>query len=64
MLRILFYQIAVNIAFFNFLGPFGGKNYFLSVAFIVVGVICLLIAAAFLIKKKISGDAFGEKKER
>jgi hypothetical protein len=30
----------------------------------VVGVICLLIAAAFLIKKKISGDAFGEKKER
>ena len=45
------------------LGPFGGKNYFLSIAFIVVGVICILIAVAFFIKKKLAGDAFGEKKD-
>lgn len=44
-------------------GPFGGKNLFLSVAFIVVGVIQLLIALAFLIKKMRSGNSFGEKRE-
>jgi len=58
----LYYQQAVLILV-NGIGPFGGKNYFLSVAFIVVGVICLFIAAAFFIKKRISGDSFGEKKE-
>jgi len=45
---------------FTLLGPFGGKNYFLSIAFIVVGVICILIALAFLIKKNIT-NTFGEK---
>ena len=31
-------------------GPFGGKNYFLAYAFIAVGIISFLIAAAFWIK--------------
>ena len=40
-------------------GPFGGKNLFLAVAFIVVGVIQILIAIAFLIKKLKGGNSFG-----
>ncbi|CAD8125582.1 unnamed protein product [Paramecium sonneborni] len=44
-------------------GPFGGKNLFLSIAFIVVGVIQLLIALAFLIKKIRAGPSFGQKNE-
>ena len=41
-------------------GPFGGKNLFLAVAYIVVGCICLVISGIFCWKKKTSGDNFGE----
>lgn len=40
-------------------GPFGGKNYFLSIAFIVVGSISFLIAVAFYIKQRTTDNRFG-----
>lgn len=32
-------------------GPLGGRNVFLAVAFIIVGIICFVICAVFQIKK-------------
>lgn len=40
-------------------GPFGGKNYFLSISFIVVGAISVLIALAFYIKQRTTDNKFG-----
>lgn len=40
-------------------GPFGGKNYFLSISFIVVGSISVLIALAFFIKQRTTDNKFG-----
>jgi len=34
-------------------GPLGGKNLFLSIAFLVVGEICIAIAIVFFEKKKL-----------
>lgn len=45
-------------------GPLGGKNQFLAVAFIVVGIICLVIALIFLFKKKVTHNNFGEAKTK
>ena len=38
---------------------FGGKNYFISIAYLVVGGICILISLFFFYKKKISNGKFG-----
>jgi hypothetical protein len=38
----------------------GGKNEFLGVAYIVVGSLCFVLAVAFFIKHKISGDRSGD----
>lgn len=45
-------------------GPLGGKNYFLNAGFLVVGVVCIIIALIFLFKRKITGGNFGEPKPR
>ena len=42
-------------------GPFGGKNSFLAVAYLVIGGVCLVIVIIFFVKKKISTN-FGERK--
>ncbi|KRW99086.1 hypothetical protein PPERSA_07339 [Pseudocohnilembus persalinus] len=43
---------------------FGGKNSFLAAAFIIVGVICLVITIVFLLKKNTTGGSFGEAKQK
>ncbi len=40
-------------------GPFGGKNSFLGISYIVVGVVCVIIAFIFYAKKKSTGGRFG-----
>ena len=43
-------------------GPLGGKNPFLAIAYIIVGVLCLLIGIIFLAKKKMTANKFGAAK--
>ncbi|EAS06121.1 ligand-effect modulator 3 LEM3 family protein (macronuclear) [Tetrahymena thermophila SB210] len=45
-------------------GPFGGKNQFLSIAFIVVGSISVLIAVAFFIKQRTTDNRFGNSRHQ
>lgn len=40
-------------------GPLGGKNEFLAIAFILVGIICLIIGLIFFMKMKLSKGEFG-----
>lgn len=49
---------------FSTSGPFGGKNYFLSISFIVVGSISVLIAVAFFIKQKTTDNRFGNSRHQ
>lgn len=41
-------------------GPLGGKNKFLSVAYIIVGIICFCISGVFAYKKN-KNENFGKK---
>lgn len=43
---------------------FGGKNQFLAVAFVIVGIICIVITVVFLLKKKTTAGGFGENKQK
>ncbi|KAL4482553.1 hypothetical protein ABPG72_005796 [Tetrahymena utriculariae] len=45
-------------------GPFGGRNQFLSIAFIVVGSISVLIAVAFFIKQRTTDNRFGNSRHQ
>lgn len=49
---------------FSTSGPFGGKNYFLSISFIVVGSISVLIALAFYIKQRTTDNRFGNSRHQ
>lgn len=42
--------------------PLGGKNEFLGIAYLVVGVICLILALVFVIKLKVSDRKLGDPK--
>lgn len=39
---------------------FGGKNSFLFIAFLLVGILCMAIGFIFILKRSITGGSFGE----
>jgi hypothetical protein len=44
-------------------GPLGGKNKFMEIVFYLVGSVFFVIALLFFIKKKVSKNEFGKRRQ-